>query len=99
MFIFPIVTNSLIELKTPEWLDESYFSRGDIMTAVVARLANHDVNGFDAMAGLNQLWKEVDTMAVETYATANICGHHVCIYRMQPSRVGQKFELVMYRSL
>jgi hypothetical protein len=99
MFIFPIVTNSLIELKTPEWLDESYFSRGDIMTAVVARLANRNVNGFDAVAGLNQLWKEVATMAVETYATAHICGHYVCIYRMPPSRVGQKFELVMYRSL
>lgn len=99
MFSFPIATNSLFELKTPEWLDESYYCRGDIMTAVVARLAANRVNVFDAIDGLDKLWKEVATMSVETYATANICGYHITIYRMPPSRVGQKFELVMYKSL
>lgn len=95
---FKLVTNSLFELNTPEWMDESYYTQEHIMTAVAARIAGHNkVSTDDTQAGMQALWNDIFVMDKETYVHRIIDGVSFTIYRMPMTPV--KYELVAYKCL
>lgn len=95
---FALVTNSLFELNTPEWLDESYYSKSHIMTAVAAHIAAHNKTSTDdTQAGMQALWNDIFVMDKETYVHRIIDGISFTIYRMPTDPV--KYEIVAYKCL
>lgn len=95
LFTFSMVTNDLFELRAPEWLDDNYYPKNYVMTAICARLAAINADGTKLVPFLNDLWANIFRMASETYVQTILGGLSITVYRMPSGN----YELVTYKSL